>query len=188
MEIIRGRLEEYFASVWKLLSDTNQYLSRTSLLPQYESRIRHWRRELQQHANDHETLSEIRREIVTLRKELRQRGYNLRLGQYEVSVAGFRSDEAMGLGFSRAVLLDSPSDIYILTGQANHIELKLRLEQDLKWVRHSPEAVVHSLWYRWDNRLLRISGADSETREDFLLLQDRADREPMRYISAFRNH
>lgn len=187
LENLRGRLEEHLASVWKLLSDTNHFLSRTPLFGQYEDRIRVWRHELEVKKNDSARVSEIRKDIVALRKELRERGYNLRLGNYDLEVKGFRSDDAMGLGFARAVLCDLPSGVYISTGQGNHIELSSQLQMELQRLRVGSTGSSHSLWYRWDNRLLRISGADSETREDFERFMKAAEAEPMRYIAAFRH-
>lgn len=186
IDSIRGKLEEYFASIWKLLSDTNHFLSRANMLPQYESRIRQWRREMELRKTDSIRLGEIRREIVAFRKELREQGYNLRLGNYEIEVSGFRSDDALALGFVRAVLCDTPKGIFALAGQANHIELEAQLSSQLRRISLPSTGLMHFIWYRWDNRLLRISGADSELPDHFLQLQQRVSNQPMRYIAAFK--
>jgi len=183
---IRDRFEENFASVWKLLSDTDHFLSRTPLFDQYENRIRLWRYQLQIYRNDTDRIGEIKKEIVVLRKELRQGGYNLRLGQYTVEFQGFRSDDAPRFGFRRAVLIEINRKVYLLCGSENHNELKYYLGGRLTSSGISYNRDFHSIWFTWDNRLLIISGADSETKEDFEDLRKDVERNEFIYIDAFR--
>jgi hypothetical protein len=187
LDQFRDDLQERFTSVWKLLYDTDRFLSRTPLFSQYEPRLRDWRHELQLRKNDSEQIARIRSEIVAMRRELRSRGYNLRLGAYELSIGGFRSDDALGQGFARAVLAVLPDGFYAISGQGNHIDLQAYLDQDLRRMKSEGVRSIHSLWYRWDNRLLRISGADSETREDFNRLISLAEKEALRIIAAFQH-
>jgi hypothetical protein len=186
IDSLKGSIQERFASVWKLLYDTDRFLSRTPLFAQYEMRLREWRRELQLRKNDSMRLTEIRGEIVTLRRELRSRGYNLRLGEFDLEISGFRSDDALGIGFARAVLAVAQKGMVALAGQGNHLELQEMLYSRLRGAGLGNLSGMHSLWYRWDNRLLRISGADSETKDDFGKLRTLAESESMRIIAAFR--
>lgn len=183
---LRSRFEESFASTWKLLSDTNHFLSRTSIFGLYESQLRDWRHNLQTYRQDTERLQEIRKQIVLLRKELRQQGYNLMLGKFQIRLEGFRSDDSLALGYQRVVLICVENNIYLLTGQDNHNVLKEYLGERLNQIRVRQNRDLHSLWYRWDNRLLLISGADSETKEDYEEFRKDAEENPFLYIESFR--
>jgi hypothetical protein len=182
---LKSRLKENFASTWKLLSDTNHFLSRTPIFVQYESLFRKWRLQLQTHKNNSEVLQDVRKEIVSLRKNLRLQGYNLMLGQYQIKVEGFRSDNAMALGFQRAVLTCIDRQVFLMSGQDNHNELKSRLGQRLIEKRLRQKEDLHSLWYLWDNRLLLLSGADSEPPEHFEHFRGEVEADPYFYIAAF---
>lgn len=182
----RSRLEEGFASTWKLLSDTNHFLSRTKIFNLYESQLRDWRHDLQTYRQDTVRVQEIRKEIVLLRKELRQQGYNLMLGKFQIRTEGFRSDDSLGLGYQRVVLICVDNQIYILTGQDNHNVLKEYLAERLNKLQVRQNRDFHSLWYRWDNRLLLIAGADSETKEDYEDFRKDVEDNPFLYIETFR--
>ncbi len=186
MDNLRESLQERFSSVWKLLFDTDRFLSRTDLFDSLEANLRSWRRQLQEKQNDADELGRIRGEIVALRRDLRKRGYNLRLGSYDLEIAGFRSDDALGLGFARAVLTLTSGGMRALAGQANHNELQEYILNDIHRRGLSLKGHIHSLWYRWDNRLLRVSGADSEGKEEFEELRRLAEDREMEIIAAFR--
>src|SRR5271157_2445391 len=104
MATIFNRLAESVSSTWRLLSDTTNFLSRMKMLDQYETELRGWRERLSRSRNNPQVAREIREDIVALRKLLRSRGYDLRLGSKDIIVEGWRHDDAMAEGFSRIVL------------------------------------------------------------------------------------
>jgi hypothetical protein len=162
-------LNEYFASVWTLMSDTTIFLSNnTKILYQYESQLRELRHRLERNRKNSEVLQEVRQELVIIRKALRMQGYNLRLGSLDLRLEGFRNDEALSDGFSRCVLfLLEDGDIIYITGTSNHIELDDALERRQAAKGYRPVIGKHFLWFKWENRVLILSGAASETKDDF---------------------
>ncbi len=164
-----GSLNEHFASVWTLMSDTTIFLSNhTKILYQYERQLRELRHTLERNRKNERVVQQVRRDLVAIRKSLRMQGYNLRLGSRDLRVQGFRNDEALAEGFSRCVLfLMEDEDILYISGEANHIELDRILEQRLSMAGYRPILQKHFLWYKWANRILYLSGAATETKENF---------------------
>lgn len=169
LEKIFNNINEYFSSAWILLSDTTIFLSNnTKIFHQYESTLRDLRRRLETYSNDEETIRDVRSEVAEIRKVLRSQGYNLKLGSLDLRVEGFRNDDAMARGFNRCVLfLMVDGDILYITGTSNHIDLESALESRLTAVGYRPITIKHYLWYKWVNRVLILSGAATETQEDF---------------------
>jgi hypothetical protein len=160
-------LSERLASNWRLLSDTTAFLSRTSVFEHYEAQLRDLRARLQASRGDERLTGDIRKEITQLRSSLRLQGYDLSLGALELSVKGFRGDAALAEGYRRVVLFIGAKGIRALAGDANHIELHDRLEFLLAGRASIEIRAKHYLWYRWSQGLLSISGAATETAEDF---------------------
>lgn len=183
---LRSRLQEGFASTWNLLSDTNYFLSRTSIFPQYEATLREWRHQLETYHHDTTLIAEIRKEIVTIRKDLRQQGYDLMLGHYRIKLADSYSENALSMGYKRCVLIRVDERVYTMSGQANHNELREMLSSHLNARGIRQNEAFHSLWYRWDNRLLHITGSYSESKDDYELLKEETNDFPFPYIKAFR--
>jgi len=167
MSTLFTRLAESFSSTWRLLSDTTNFLSRMKLLEEYDADLREWRSQLGRGKNNPQILREVREAIVALRKELRTRGYDLRLGSKDITLEGWRHDDAMGEGFQRLVIGIAEDDIYSLAGSANHIELADSLEQQWRRRKSAKPYRLHCLWYRWRTQVLVLSGAASETKEQF---------------------
>jgi hypothetical protein len=164
-------LSERFASTWRLLSDTTAFLSRTSVFDQYERQLRDMRGRLQLARDDDHRAAEIRKEIVNLRSSLRLQGYDLSLGALELSVKGFRGDASIAEGYRRVVIFIGSKGLRVLSGDGNHIELHDRLEAALSGRASIEIQSKHYLWYRWSQGLLSLSGAATETAEDFETLQ-----------------
>lgn len=164
-----NNLNEYFASVWTLMSDTTIFLSNnTKIFHQYEAQLRELRHRLERNRKDADVLHEVRGELVAIRKALRMQGYNLRLGSMDLRLEGFRNDDAISEGFTRCVLfLMESGDVVYITGMANHIELDAALESRLAATGYRPVSQKHFLWFKWANRVLVLSGAASETKDDF---------------------
>jgi hypothetical protein len=165
-------LSDKFSDVWKLLSETTVFLSRTAEFDLYEEQLRVWRSELQSAGRNTEAAQRIRSELTELRKQLRLQGYDLSLGKQNLIIDGFRNDACLGEGFRRAVIFIAEKDIFSITGEDNHIALADYLERRVQAEAASRKAQVrildrHYLWYRRDRHNLIISGADTETGEDF---------------------
>lgn len=169
-EHIAAELQERFASTWLLLSDTTNFLSRTSVFPQYESILMELRRSLSSSRKNSETERSVRRELTELRKALRIQGYDLSLGKLELSLQGFRNDASIVEGFRRIVLFIGARDIWYLVGEDNHVELNRRLERYLEGRAREIES-KHYLWFRWNHEQLIISGSDTESKDDFEALK-----------------
>ena len=164
---ITTNLAERFASTWVLLSDTTNFLSRTSVFNQYEDQLRELRMRLSLSKDSDATLKQIRKELTELRAALRIEGYDLSLGALELSIKGFRNDAAVAEGFKRIVIFIGAKDIWFITGEDNHRVLHDSLEAECTRRRISDVLHKHYLWFRWNNGFLVLSGADSETAEDF---------------------
>ncbi len=167
MPTLFTRIAESVSSTWLLLSDTTNFLSRVGLLEDYDKEIREWRSDLARFRNMPVKVREIRDNIVALRKLLRARGYDLRLGSKDITIEGWRHDDAVAEGFRRLVLGIAGSDVVYLAGDVNHIELADALEQRILAQRRYGAVDMHFLWYRWRNQVLVLSGAASETAEQF---------------------
>jgi len=146
-KLING-VSESFSSAWRLLSDTTNYLSRVKLLEEYEQDLKGWRDRLYHSRNDSAAAREVREAVVALRRALRLQGYDIRLGSKDLVLEGFRNDDA-------------------IAGDSNHNELADYLEQQLRARRKLKPYRPHYLWYRWRDNVLIMSGAASETEEQF---------------------
>lgn len=157
---------EKFADAWVLLSDTDRFVSRAGLMPRYEKQLREWRSSLQESRNDIDLTRAIREDIVAFRRARRQEGFELRLGSLDVQLKGFRSDDALSVGFRRMVLMVGASgEIRYITGSANHIQLDEELSVRLRDAPPSEALEPHYLWYRRNEGVLELAGADSEPKD-----------------------
>jgi hypothetical protein len=161
-----------FSDVWKLLSETSVFLSRTGEFDLYEEQLRAWRSELQSAGRNTETAQRIRSELTELRKQLRLQGYDLSLGRQNLIIDGFRNDACLGEGFRRVVIFITEKEIFSMAGEDNHIALAEYLERRVQAESLARKTHVrildrHYLWYRRDRQNLILSGADTETGEDF---------------------
>ncbi|GHV13060.1 hypothetical protein FACS189491_07290 [Spirochaetia bacterium] len=165
-------LSDKFSDVWKLLSETTVFLSRTKDSDTYEKQLRTWRLELQSSNRNPDIARRIRSDLTALRKNLRLQGYDLSLGRQNLVIDGFRNDASLGEGFRRVVIFISESKIFFLTGEDNHIALAEFLERRLEAEIQARKRRIrildrHYLWYRRQGQDLILSGSDTETKEDF---------------------
>jgi hypothetical protein len=165
-------LSDRFSDVWKLLSETTVFLSRTGEFNTYEEQLRSWRAELQSTGRNTEAAQRIRSELTELRKQLRLQGYDLSLGRQNLIIDGFRNDACLGEGFRRVVIFIAEDDIFSMAGDDNHIALAEYLERRVEAEMVSRKTRIrildrHYLWYRRDGGNLVLSGSDTETKEDF---------------------
>ncbi|WP_455381868.1 hypothetical protein [Salinispira pacifica] len=183
---IANNIAEHFSSVWKLLSDTTNFLSRTPLFDQYEKMLRDWRYKLQHNPSNTDVIREVRQQIIALRKALREQGYDLTLGSRDLAVQGFRNDSSLQDGFVRLVLFISDTDVYYIYGQENHIELSHYLESQMQRSGTRGIRQRHFLWYLWHNNVLILSGSDTESKEDFELFRTFAEENKMFLLQRLR--
>ncbi len=167
MATLFDRLAESVSSTWRLLSDTTNFLSRTKMLDQYEKELKGWRDRLSRSRTSTQVAREVREDIVALRRHLRSQGHDLRLGSRDIAIEGWRHDDAMGEGFRRIVLGLAEDDVYYVAGDANHIDLAEMLESQCRSRRRCKPYSLHCLWYLWRSGVLVLSGAASETAEQF---------------------
>jgi hypothetical protein len=167
-----NNLAESLASTWKLLSDTTNFLSRVRLLERYEQELTSMRNLLYRYRQNPETVRQVREQVVALRRALRLQGHDLRLGSRDITLEGFRHDDAMGEGFRRLVLGIGEGEVVALAGDLNHIELAEAMEARLRGMKPRLSYRMHFLWYRWRNRVLVLSGAASETAQSYEELKE----------------
>ncbi len=171
---VLNNINEHFSSAWTLLSDTTIYLSNNKkLFQQYELHLRELRHRLEANRTNQEVIQDVRSELAAIRKGLRLQGYNLRLGTLDLRLEGFRNDEALAQGFKRCVIyILEDGDVLYLTGTANHIDLDAAMEARLRASGYFAVEEKHYLWFKWANRVLILSGAATETADDFEDLKD----------------
>lgn len=176
---LKNDLAEKFSTTWRLLSETTQFLSRAEHLPKYEPMLRRWRHTLEGNRSNTEKIQTVRDEIVGLRRELRKSGYDLTLGNRDIKIEGYRNDAAMSDGFVRLVIAVSNAGVFSITGQDNHTLLYRYLSDHLKRKNVYGQTAYHFLWYRWRNNVLVLSGADSETRDNFERFREYVEKNKM---------
>jgi hypothetical protein len=172
MPTLLNRIAEKVSSTWILLSDTTNFLSRAGLLERHEKELREWRADLARFRRNPARVRDIRDAIVALRRLLRTQGYDLRLGSKDIALEGWRHDDAVAEGFRRVVVGITENDVVSLAGEVNHIELAEALEHRLQSQRRQFSCDMHFLWYRWRNQVLVLSGAASETAEQYERLKE----------------
>lgn len=172
MSTFIDRVAESFSSTWRLLSDTTNFLSRVKLLSAYDRDLREMRARLYRHRKDPEVQRQVRQRVVEIRRSLRVRGYDLRLGSRDIVLEGFRHDDAMGEGFRRLVIGITPDDVIAVSGDVNHQELAAMMDRRLQNPRSPRSVSFHYLWYRWRSQVLVLSGSASETAQQFEELRE----------------
>jgi len=183
---IKGFISDRFATEWKLLSETESYVSHTPEFPAYERQFAEWRRRLQSGKPADTDFITVRSELVTLRKELRLKGYDLSLGLLRLVVRGFRNDDSIAEGFARIVICFSSGDTYFQTGSDNHVTIAKAFEDALIRARVTGPREFHCLWYRRTRSELELSGSATETADQFKRLEDRAQANPLIILSALK--
>jgi hypothetical protein len=185
-------LSDRFSDVWKLLSETTVFLSRTGEFDTYEEQLRAWRSELQTAGRNTETAQRIRSELTELRKHLRLQGYDLSLGRQNLIIDGFRNDTCLGEGFRRVVIVIAEDKVFFMAGDDNHIALADYLERRIDAEALSRKTRVrildrHYLWYRRDGQDLVLSGSDTETEKDFERFSAMCRANSLLFLSALKN-
>ncbi|GHV24636.1 hypothetical protein AGMMS4952_00600 [Spirochaetia bacterium] len=188
-------LSDRFSDVWKLLSETTVFLSRTKEFGAHEQQLRTWRADLSAN-RDPEAAQRIRSELTALRKSLRLQGYDLSLGRQNLIIDGFRNDACLGEGFRRVVIFISNTTLFFLAGEENHIalaeflekqvEAEINARKDRTEVRRIQILDRHYLWYRRQGQDLILSGSDTETKEDFTRFSAMCDANPLLFLKGLK--
>ena len=184
-------LSDRFSDVWKLLSETTLFLSRTKEFGAHEQQLRTWRADLQSSGRNPEVAQRIRSELTALRKSLRLQGYDLSLGGQNLIIDGFRNDACLGEGFRRVVIFISDNALFFLAGEENHIALaeflEKRIEAEIQ-ARRTRIRILdrHYLWYRRQGQDLILSGSDTETKEDFDRLSAMCAANSLLFLSGLK--
>jgi hypothetical protein len=191
--VLKDFLSDRFSDSWRLLSETSQFLSGTSVFSQYEEQLRSWRQQLQLAGKNTEASKRIRGEITELRKSLRREGYDLSLAGQRLTVDRFRNDTALGSGFRRVVIFFCEDGAHWLSGDENHITLDEFLERQLNSARGNDQnqgslriRSKHYLWYRRSGNELILSGSDTETKEGFERLKAMADANSLAILTQLK--
>ena len=184
---ISNFIADHFSPEWKLLSETESFVSHTPDFQEYEQQFKSWRARLQKKATSDTDLVTIRSEIVTLRKTFRLKGYDLSLGLQRLYLDGFRNDDSMAEGFGRVVICFCGPNLYFQTGSANHVAIAEELIETLTRKNLFLYPELHYLWFFRNSKGLVISGSATESAEDFRRLEARADANPMKLLSALRD-
>lgn len=179
-------ITDHFSPEWKLLSETESFISHTPDFPEYEQQFKEWRAKLQKKSTNDTELVTIRSEIVALRKTLRLKGYDLSLGLQRLLLQGFRNDDSLAIGYRRVVICFCDPDVYFQTGSANHVAIAEELIDTLTWKNLLVHPEVHYLWFLRNQKNLILCGSATETAKDFQRLESRAQANPMKLLSALR--
>ncbi|MBN1499191.1 MAG: hypothetical protein JW982_03495 [Spirochaetes bacterium] len=180
-------LKEEFTNTWTLLNDTTLYLQKAGLFNEYEIMLRKWRVLLQKGFKTNSDYGNIKKEIIALRSNLRKEGHDLMIGNMDITVKGFKSDDALKYGFKRAVLYFYQNSILYVTGNANHRDLMREFENRISGGKSFNYRYVHSIWFRWNRNTLEIAGADSEAAEDYEILKDFIEKNRMYTLKRLKN-
>jgi len=157
----------FFRSTWELLSETTSFINMREDADQYQDTLRNWRRRLQEGSRDPEIQRQVRAEIVAVRKSFRQSGYDVSLGSLDIQCDGFRNETSLNEGYKRIVILIADQEVFYEVGDGNHLDLWEALEQKTRKLSLRGNREYHHLWYLWKERVLILSGADSEPKEAF---------------------
>ncbi|MDR0760932.1 MAG: hypothetical protein LBF74_12645 [Treponema sp.] len=183
-------ISDHFGDVWKLLSETNLFISRIGEMSQYQMQIQNMRRELQNAGSSRDRVIEVRANLIELRKNLRLLGYDLSLGRMNLVFDGFRHDDCMAEGFKRLVLFLGDTDLYWLTGMDNHIALETYLEQKLYKSESTRKNLrilgKHYLWYLRRKTEFVLSGAATETKGAYERLKAIGEAKPLLFLSKLK--
>jgi hypothetical protein len=174
--------------VWRLLNETALLVNRTAVKDRFENRLAVLRSQLQRAPANSALIRELDTALTNLRKQLRLAGYDLSMGKYSLIFDGFRNDDTLGSGFNRFVLFIEKSGVfYWKTGDENHIMLASMLERILE---KNPAGLhitdMHYLWYMRTKTTVTISGAATETGEDYQRLKALGEADSLLFLSRLK--
>lgn len=158
-----NNVQELFVSSWKLLNETTVFLSGTNIFTRYEKKLCNWRNQLTKFPENEQTYKKIKNKLIELRRKLRNEGYDLHSASRNIVINGYKNDNAPSDGYKRLVIFITDQNIYYLAGSDTHAQLAKYLGLKLGIENLKTKPSVHNLWFRWNNNILELCGADSET-------------------------
>jgi hypothetical protein len=175
------------SGVWNLVNETALLLSRTTIRARYERQLEVLRLHLQQAPDNPATQKEVSGALTEIRKQMRLAGYDLSMGKYTLSFDGFRGDESSAQGFRRVVLFITREGFFWKTGEENHITLAEMLERQLNKNPRGPGILeMHYLWYRRTKTTFVLSGAATETKNDYEKLKSHGEADGLLFLSNLK--
>jgi hypothetical protein len=174
--------------LWGLLNETALLLNRTAMAGRFANQLAVLRQQLQRVPANPAVLQEVYGALTAMRKQLRLAGYDLSMGKYTLIFDGFRNDDVLGSGFFRVVLfIDKSGAFYWKTGEENHSMLASMLERVLSKNPDLNIVGIHCLWYQRTKTTLILSGAASETGEDYERLKNLGQEDSLRFLSRLKD-
>jgi hypothetical protein len=180
-------LAKQITEVWRVLNETALLLSRTIVKSRFENQLAVLRSELQRAPANPGVLREVSVVLTDIRKQLRMAGYDLSMGKYTLIFDGFRNDDSAAEGFQRLVLFIGDKDLYWKTGDENHLLLASVLGKTLE--KSSKRVILlemHYLWFLRTKTTLTLSGAVTETEEDYQKLKVRGEADNLLFLSKLK--
>jgi hypothetical protein len=173
--------------VWQLVNETALLLNRTAIKDRYEQQLGVLRSKLQQAPANPIILEEVSAGIRELRKQMRLAGYDLSMGKYSLLFDGFRHDDSIAEGFKRMVLFIGKDEFFCKTGNENHLMLAEFLNRQLVAGPKKPAILeMHYLWYKRTKTTIVLSGAATETAEDYELLKKAGEADSLLFLSRLK--
>jgi hypothetical protein len=183
----RASLAKQITDVLNLLNETALQVSRTKVRVRFEKQLLVLRSQLQKAPGSPALIKEVYASLTGLRQQLRLAGYDLSMGKYKLVFDGFRNDDSLGSGFRRAVLFIGEKNFYWRTGDDNHIMLASALEDTLtKSASYEQIFQIHYLWFMRTKTAYVLSGAATETAEDYEKLKAYGQEDDLLFLSKLK--
>jgi hypothetical protein len=173
--------------VWQLVNETALLLNRTAIKDRCERQLGVLRSKLQQAPANPIILEEVSAGLTELRRQIRLAGYDLSMGKYALIFDGFRHDDSIAQGFKRMALFIGRDEFFCKTGDENHLALAGFLNRQLNGSPKRPAILeMHYLWYKKTKTTLSLSGAATETAEDYESLKRAGEADSLLFLSRLK--
>jgi hypothetical protein len=183
----RASLSRQITDVLNLLNETALQVSRTKIRARFEKQLLVLRSQLQKAPSSPAVIKEVYTGLTGIRQQIRLAGYDLSMGKYKLVFDGFRNDDSLGGGFKRAVLFIGEKNFFWRTGDDNHIMLASALENSLIQSRNREQIFqIHYLWFMRTKTTYILSGAATETAEDYEMLKAYGEADDLLFLSKLK--
>jgi hypothetical protein len=180
-------LSKKMTGVLQLVNETSLLLNRTAIKERFEGHLGVFRSKLLQAPANPIILEEVSAGLTELRRQMRLAGYDLSMGKYALVFDGFRQDDSIVEGFKRLVLFIGKDEFFCKTGDENHLRLAGFLDRQIN-ARPGKQTVLemHYLWYKRTKTAIILSGAATETAEDYELLKKAGEADSLLFLSRLK--
>jgi hypothetical protein len=180
-------LSKKMTGVLLLADETALLLNRTAIKDRCEGQLGVLRSKLLQAPANPVILEEVSAGLTELRRQMRLAGYDLSMGKYTLVFDGFRHDDSIAGGFKRMVLFTGRDEFFCKTGDENHLTLAGFLDRQIN-ARPGKQVVLemHYLWYKRTKTAVVLSGAATETAEDYELLKKAGEADSLLFLSRLK--